>query len=90
MSSKGIHKDIDKYFNKLFGIQKTVGNIGNTWKNQINAIKSVASAVGSAAKGEENTSEKLEMAAGSIDVMQYGDRTAWIEKADQALSAYGG
>jgi hypothetical protein len=32
-------KEIAKYFNKLFGIEKTLRNIGNTWKNQINAIK---------------------------------------------------
>ena len=32
---------MSKYFDTQFGIQKTLGNIKNTWKNQINAAKSV-------------------------------------------------
>ena len=78
---------LEKYFNKLFGIQKTLGNIGNTWKAQINAAKAIGSAISSAAKGDEAALEDNALnAAGALDAAIYGDRTALIEKADAALA----
>ena len=78
---------LEKYFNKLFGIQKTLGNIGNTWKAQINAAKAIGSAISAAAKGDEAALEDTAgNAAEALDTAIYGDRTALIEKADAALA----
>lgn len=85
VSSAGGYDDIFKYFNKLFGIQKTLGNIGNTWKNQINAVKAAGSAVKAAVTKSDDLEEKAAEATQAIDRMQYGDRTEWIAKAEAAL-----
>ena len=78
---------LEKYFNKLFGIQKTLGNVGNTWKSQINAAKAIGSAVSAMAKGDEAAVEDLAgNAADALDVAIYGDRTELIAKADAALA----
>lgn len=77
-----------KYFNKLFGIQKTLGNIKNTWKDQVNAIKDVASGVKAAIADSDNAAEKAADAVDSLNTMTYGDRTEWIEKADAALKDF--
>jgi len=87
--NKADHHSIDKYFNKLYGIQKTLGNIGATWKNQINAVKAAGSAVKAAASGSEDMEEKAGEAAAAIERMQYGDRTAWKARADATLAAWG-
>jgi len=84
------NKEFEKYFNKLFGIQKTLGNIGNTWKNQINAVKAVASGIKTATN--ENMTEEEKAAAMAVDADKfdasiYGDRTVWIEKADAAIKS---
>ena len=79
------YEKLCKYYNTLFGIQKTIGNIGNTWKNQLNAIKSVGSAIKVAASDRDNLEAKAGDAAAAMDRMQYGDRTEWIAKADAAL-----
>ncbi|MBE6562244.1 MAG: hypothetical protein E7660_00740 [Ruminococcaceae bacterium] len=76
---------IEKYFNKQFGIQKTLGNAINNAKRQINAIKSVTEAVKSAVNGEIDE-EKGEAAIDALNANFYGDRTEWIRKADEALS----
>ena len=81
-----------KYFNKLFGIQKTIGNIGNTWKNQINAIGAMGKAIGEAVKsGGEATEDVVNAAGDAADMMNvaiYGDRTALIAAADKTLAEF--
>jgi len=79
------YSSLEKYYNKLFGIQKTVGNIGATWKNQLSAIKSVGSAIKAAASGSADLEAKAGQAANAMDRMQYGDRTQWKAKAEIAL-----
>lgn len=48
---------LKKYFDGLFGIQKTLGNAMNNWKKQ-------------------------------MDAAIYGDRTEWIQRADEALAEF--
>ena len=86
ISSKRFDK-IEKYYNTLFGIQKTIGNIGATWKNQISAIKAAGSAIKAAVSGADNLEAKVGEAAAAMDRAQYGDRTEWIAKAEAALSS---
>ncbi len=89
-SGSGDCQGVEKYFNQLFGIQKTLGNSINNSKRQINAIKSVASAIGAAAKGEEAFNEKGAAAFDALDAAVYGDRTELTAKADAALASFGG
>jgi len=79
------YEDMEKYFNTLFGIQKTLRNIGNTWKQQMNAAKAVAGAIKAVKDGtvDETVAENT---IGALDAAQYGDRTEWIAKADAALA----
>ena len=79
------YEGMTKHFNKLFGIQKTLGNIKNTWKNQINAAKAVAGAIKAVNEGTVDDAV-AENTIDAIDTMQYGDRTEWIAKADAALA----
>lgn len=81
----GEFESMEKYFNTLFGIQKTLRNIGNTWKQQINAAKAVADAVKAAKDGTLDEAQ-AEATVGALDAAQYGDRTEWIAKADAALA----
>jgi len=78
--------DMTKYFDTQFGIQKTLGNIKNTWKQQMNAMKAVAGAVKAVKDGTLNETV-AENAVGALDAAQYGDRTEWIAKADAALAS---
>lgn len=78
-----------KYFDTLFGIQKTLGNAMNNWNKQTAAIKSVASGIKAAVNGE-NIEEKAAEAAGALDAAIYGDRTELIRRADAALAAFPG
>ena len=78
------YEDMEKYFNTLFGIQKTLRNIGNTWKQQINAAKAVAGAVKAVKDGTLDEAQ-AEATADALNTMQYGDRTEWIARADAAL-----
>lgn len=76
-----------KYFDKLFGIQKTLGNSFKNARRQIDAVKAAAGAFKAAAGGTLDE----EQAAATIDAMDasvYGDRTEWIAKADAALAPY--
>jgi hypothetical protein len=79
------YEDMEKYFNTQFGIQKTLRNIGNTWKQQINAAKSVVDAV-KAVKDGTLDEDQAEATADALNAAQYGDRTEWIAKADAALA----
>lgn len=74
-----------KYFNTLFGIQKTLRNIGNTFKQQMNAAKAIAGAIGAVKDGTMDET-KAEATMEALDAAQYGDRTEWIAKADAALA----
>ena len=81
----GEYESMEKYFNTLFGIQKTLGNIKNTRKQQINAAKAVAGAVKAVKDGTVDEAV-AENTIDALDTMQYGDRTEWIAKADAALA----
>ena len=83
---------IVKYFNSVFGIEKTLKNVGNTWKNQINAIGAMGKAIGEAVKsGGEATEDVVNAAGDAADMMNvaiYGDRTALIAAADKTLAEF--
>lgn len=79
------YEDMEKYFNTLFGIQKTLRNIGNTWKQQMNAAKAVVGSVKAVKDGTLDEAQ-AEATAEVLDTARYGDRTEWIAKADAALA----
>ncbi|MBE6599191.1 MAG: hypothetical protein E7638_07105 [Ruminococcaceae bacterium] len=79
-------KNVEKYFDTMFGIQKTLGNMKNTFKQQLDAAKAVAGAVKAVKDGTVNE-EIAENAVNAVNNMQFGDRTKWIEKADAALAS---
>ena len=79
--------DIEKYFNKLFGIQKTLRNSVNNAKRQINALKAFTSAAKAAADGTLNEDQGA-ATIDALDASVYGDRTEWIRKADETLAAF--
>ena len=81
----GEFESMAKYFDTQFGIQKTLGNIKNTFKQQINAAKAIAGAVGAIKDGTMDEAKAAET-VGTLDAAQYGDRTEWIAKADAALA----
>lgn len=87
MSGKKAYEALAKYFDTLFGIQKTLGNSFKNAKRQMDAFKAAASAVKAAAAG---TLDETQAAAtvGTLDAAVYGDRTALIAKADAALAPY--
>lgn len=79
------YASIEKYFNNLFGIQKTLRNSINNAKRQAAAFKSAIGAVKGAMDGtldEAQAAETME----TLDASVYGDRTEWIKKADAALA----
>ncbi|MBR4309236.1 MAG: DUF4428 domain-containing protein [Oscillospiraceae bacterium] len=78
---------IEKYFNKLFGIQKTLRNSINNTKRQINAIKAMANAVKDYKDGTLDEA-KAAQTVEALDASVYGDRTQWIQKAQEALKAF--
>ncbi len=77
-----------KYFNSVFGIQKTVANAGNTFANQINAVKAAAGAVKAAMNGDADAEARTATAFDALNTAKYGDRTAINAKADAALAPY--
>ena len=79
---------LQKYFDTLFGVQKTLGNASNIWKAQAAAIKSAAAGVSAAIRGDTDASEKVGGAIESLDAAIYGDRTELIRRADEALAAF--
>lgn len=83
-------EELKKYFDTLFGIQKTLGNAANTWKQQITAVKDITAGFNAAVKGEADADAKAAEAINSLDAAIYGDRTEWIRKADAALAAFNG
>ena len=81
---------LQKYFDTLFGVQKTLGNASNIRKAQAAAIKSAAAGVSAAIRGDTDASEKVGGAIESLDAAIYGDRTELIRRADEALAAFNG
>jgi hypothetical protein len=81
------YESMAKYFDTLFGIQKTLGNSFKNAKRQMNAIKSFAAAAKAAANGTLDE-EQATATMGALDASVYGDRTQWIAKADAALAPY--
>ncbi|MBQ4602438.1 MAG: hypothetical protein IJB24_06195 [Clostridia bacterium] len=86
ISSVAAFNEMEKYFDTLFGIQKTLRNSLNNARRQINAVKNVTAAVKSIVSGE-NDVEKGKAAIDALDANAYGDRTEWIKKADEALAS---
>ena len=82
----GEYEDMERYFNTLFGIRKTLRNIGNTIKQQTNAAKAIAEAVRAVKDGTMDET-KAEATMDTLNAAQYGDRTGWIAKADAALAS---
>lgn len=87
VSGKKAFKDLEKYFDTLFGIQKTLGNSFKNAKRQLDAIKGAASIVKGATSGNLDEAQAAE-AVGAVDAYFMGDRTEWIAKADAALAPY--
>ena len=81
------YESMAKYFDTLFGIQKTLGNTFKNAKRQMDAIKSFAAAAKAAADGTLDE-EQATSTIGALDASVYGDRTEWIKKADEALAAF--
>jgi len=81
------YESLAKYFDTLFGIQKTLGNSFKNAKRQMDAIKSFAGAVKAAAAGTLDEAQAAQT-VGALDASVYGDRTEWIAKADAALAAF--
>lgn len=87
VSSKKDYQDVAKYFDTLFGIQKTLGNSFKNAKRQLDAIKGAANIVKGAASGQMDEAQAAE-AVGAVDAYFMGDRSEWIAKADAALAPY--
>lgn len=79
-------EEIAKYFDTLFGIQKTLRNVRNTFSQQVNAFKAVKNAV-SAVKDGTMDEIKADETIAALEDASYGDRTEWIAKADAVLSS---
>ena len=79
---------VAKYFNELFGIQKTLGNAMNNWSRQKDAISSIVSAVSAASNGDEDAEDRVGAAMDALDSAVYGDRSELKTRAEAALSAY--
>lgn len=82
----GEFDDMAKYFDTQFGIQKTLRNVKNTFKQQMNAAKAIADAIGAVKDGTLDEA-KAQATVEALDAAQYGDRTEWIAKADAALAS---
>ena len=84
------YEKMKKYFDTLFGIQNTLGNAANVWKQQMAAVKDITVGFHAAVRGEADAEAKAEQAINSLDAAIYGDRTEWIQRADAALAAFNG
>ena len=90
MNSIKEYEKMKKYFDTLFGIQNTLGNAANVWKQQMAAVKDITVGFHAAVRGEADAEAKAEQAISSLDTAIYGDRTEWIQRADAALAAFDG
>ena len=84
------NQNMKKYFDTLFGIQNTLGNAANVWKQQMAAVKDITVGFHAAVRGEADAEAKAEQAINSLDAAIYGDRAEWIQRADAALAAFDG
>lgn len=75
-----------KYFDTLFGIQKTLSNSMNNAKKQLDAIKAVAETVTAAVNGEAPEAHG-EKAIDAPDTAIYSDRTELIRRSDATLAS---
>jgi hypothetical protein len=80
------YESIVKYFDTMFGIQKTLGNSINNAKKQMEAFKAITDAVKATSGSTEDQDAKREAALDAMDTAIYGDRTELIAKADEALA----
>lgn len=87
LGSKSDFDSLEKYFNELFGIQKTLRNSIHNAKRQISGIQAAIGAVKGAVDGTLDEAQAAEYAQ-QLDASVYGDRTQWIEKANTALAPY--
>ena len=78
---------IEKYFNNLFGIQKTLRNSLNNARRQIDAFKAAAGAIQSFREGTLDEAQAAQT-VDALDASVYGDRTQWIAKADAVLASF--
>ena len=85
LSGKNDFDSMEKYFNELFGIQKTLRNSFRNARRQMDAIKAAAGAVKGAVNGTLDESQAAE-AFETMEAYELGDRTEWIAKADAALA----
>lgn len=90
MNNRKDFEALKKYFDTLFGVQNTLGNASNVWKQQMTAVKDIAAGFSATVKGEADAGDKAAQAIDSLDAAIYGDRTEWIQKADAALAAFNG
>lgn len=90
MNNRKDFEALKKYFDTLFGVQNTLGNASNVWKQQMTAVKDIAAGFSATVKGEADAGDKVAQAIDSLDAAIYGDRTEWIQKADAALAAFNG
>ena len=86
VSGQKDYDDVCKYFDTMFGIQKTLGNMVNNFKSQMNAAKSIAETIKAAKDGTLDEAQGAET-IDALDTARYGDRTEWIAKADAALAS---
>ena len=86
VSGQKDYDDVCKYFDTLFGIQKTLGNMANNFKSQLNAAKSIASTIKAAKDGTLDEAQATDT-FNALDTATYGDRTELIAKADAALAS---
>lgn len=86
VTGKKDYDDVCKYFDTMFGIQKTLGNMVNNFKSQMNAAKSIAESIKAAKDGTLDEAQGAET-IDALDTARYGDRTEWIAKADAALAS---
>ena len=87
LTGKKAYEELEKYFDEIFGIQKTLGNSFNNAKRQMSAIKSVAGVVKSAAQGNLDEAAAAQ-AMDDVDAYVRGDRTEILAKADAILAKY--
>ena len=87
MANSKSYESAAKYFDTLFGIQRTLGNSFKNAKRQLDAIKSVANTVKAAANGTLDEAQAAET-VDAVGAYLQGDRTQWIAKADAALAPY--
>ena len=88
MNSFKDFEKLKKHFDTLFGIQNTLGNASNVWKQQMTAVKDIAAGFSATVKGDADAGVMAAHALDSLDAAIYGDLTEWIQKADAALSSF--